>query len=148
MSESAANLFATFRLGDRLYGVDVAKVQEISNPMTFTRVPLSPPFVKGLINLRGQIATLVDLRKLFDLSDRLESESMFVFCQSNGLLIALQVDQVEDVMETAASDFEPAPEIIPTQLRKLMSGVYKSKSELMSILDIDSILKEFLNGNK
>ena len=146
--EPHQQLVSTFWLADRLYGVDVMHVQEISLPMAFTRVPLAPRFVRGLINLRGQIATLVDLRELFSLPELPNSQPMFVFCQSKGVLLALQVDQIGDVIETSAADFEPPPEVIPVGIRKLMGGVYKVKNELLSILKVEAILEELTHSTQ
>ena len=140
-------LFATFWLADRLYGIDVTQVQEITQPMTFTRVPLAPDFVRGLINLRGQIATLLDLRDLFQLSKKETEQPMFVFCQAGTNLLALKVDQIGDVIETSEENFELSPEVIPPQIRKLMSGVYKEKQQLISILKVESIAGELAGAS-
>ena len=106
--------FSTFLVADKMYGIEVMSVQEITRMMNVTKVPLAPNFVYGLINLRGQIATAVGLRELFELTDKNSiNEYMNVVCKSEGILLSLIVDQIGDVIEVNDSDFSPTPEIVP-----------------------------------
>lgn len=137
--------FCTFFVADRLYGIDVMSVQEITKLMNATKVPLAPSFVHGLINLRGQIATAIGLRELFDLSDPKKSqESMNVVCKGDGLLLSLLVDQIGDVIEVEESTFEATPETINPSVGRFMQGVYKISGNLLSIIDVKKII-EVLN---
>jgi purine-binding chemotaxis protein CheW len=139
-SHNEQKLFSTFIIVDRLYGIDVTRVQEVTKALPCTRVPGAPRYLKGLINLRGQIATAIDLRELFDLpSSTEEVEKMCVFCDLNGALIALIVDKIGDVMEVDSTSYEETPDTIPEKVQKLMNGVYKIPNDLLSALDIDKI---------
>lgn len=133
--------YSTFKVAGRLYGIDVVKVQEVVKPMPMTIVPMAPDFVKGLINLRGQVATAIGLRELFNLPVEDASELMNVVCQFSGRLVSFLVDEIGDVIEVPKSDFEDTPKTIPQVVGKHMDGVYKVQNSLLSILNIDSIFK-------
>lgn len=133
--------FSTFFVSDRLYGIDVMSVQEITKMMNATKVPLAPTFVHGLINLRGQIATAVGLRELFDLKDcNRTSDPMNVVCKGEGMLLSLLVDQIGDVIEVDDSNFEATPETIAPGVGRFMQGVYKIPGSLLSIIEVKKIV--------
>lgn len=133
--------FSTFLLANRLYGIEVTRVQEVVRPMTMTRIPLAERYVRGLINLRGQVATAIGLRELFDLEPELGRESMNVVCKCDGNLISLLVDEIGDVVEVPNESYESSPQTIPDSVRRFMSGVYKVDGPLLSIVDVDQIAK-------
>ena len=87
--------FSTFYIADRLYGIDVTQVQEIVKPMAMTKIPLSPDYVRGLINLRGQVATAIGLRELFGISEAPPEFFMNVVCRLDGSLMSFHVDKIE-----------------------------------------------------
>lgn len=133
--------FSTFYVANRLYGIDVMSVQEITKKMNATKVPLAPDFVHGLINLRGQISTAVGLRELFLLKDtNLIEDSMNVVCKGEGMLLSLVVDQIGDVIEVDDQLYEQTPETINPDVGRFMSGVYKVPGNLLSILEIKKII--------
>jgi purine-binding chemotaxis protein CheW len=131
--------FSTFYLGENLYGIDVMKVQEVTRSLPRTRVPLAPGYVHGLINLRGQIATAVGLRELFEFSDAPPESPMNVVCRSGELLLAFLVDRVGDVMEVEDATFEQAPDTVPGDIRRFMEGVYKIPGNLLSVIEVERI---------
>jgi purine-binding chemotaxis protein CheW len=135
--------FSTFHIGNNLYGIDVMKVQEVTRSLPRTRVPLAPGYVHGLINLRGQIATAVGLRELFELSDAPPEAPMNVVCRSGELLLAFLVDRVGDVMEVEDAAFEEAPDTVPGNIRRFMEGVYKIPGSLLSVIEVERI-SEFI----
>lgn len=141
-----AKQFSTFYVADRLYGIDVMKVQEITKELPMTRVPLAPEYVHGLINLRGQIATAIGLREMFKLKEEKVDARMNVICQIDGVLLAFLVDRIGDVMEVEDRQFEHPPQTVPSDIRRYMNGIYKTPETLLSILDIErvseSIMKE------
>jgi purine-binding chemotaxis protein CheW len=137
--------YSTFYVSGRLYGIDVMRVQEITPPLPMTVVPLAASYIRGLINLRGQIATAVGLRELFDLKDSTEATQMNVVCNAGGNLFSLLIDKVGDVMEVEENSFESPPETIPDSVRKYMSGVYKISGALLSILEIEKIAEKLNN---
>ena len=143
-SASITRQFATFYVADRLYGIDVTQVQEIANPLPLPPVRLSPTYVAGLINLRGQIATAIGLRELFGLPADAGTDKMSVVCRLDGALVSLLVDQIGDVMELPDSAYEPSPETLPEATRRFMHGVYKTPQSILSVLDINH-LTQFLS---
>lgn len=140
----SSSQFSTFYVSNRLYGIDVTRVQEVVRPMSMTPVPLAPDYVTGLINLRGQVATAIGLRQLFGLRDLPPESFMNVVCKVDGALVSLQADEIGDVIEVAVKDFEPTPQTVSAEIRRFMSGVYKISGALLSIIDIERINK-FLN---
>jgi purine-binding chemotaxis protein CheW len=142
-NENASKQFATFYLGDRLYGIDVMQVQEVTQALAVTPIRLAPPYVKGLINLRGQIATAIGLRELFALPSISESQSSAsVVCRVEGNLLSLLVDRIGDVMEVQESSFEPTPDIIDSSVSNFMKGVYKTEGPILSVIEIDFLSRE------
>lgn len=136
--------FSTFMINDSLYGIDVMSVQEVTKAANMTRVPLAQNFVRGLINLRGQIATAISLKDLFKIEKGESKESMNVVCNINGLLLSFLVDQIEDVIEIEEESFEPPLDTIPDSVKKFMTGVYKIPGRLLIVVDVNKISKELL----
>jgi purine-binding chemotaxis protein CheW len=130
--------FATFYLDDLFFGVEVKKVQEVIRFQEMTRVPLAPPVVQGLINLRGQIVTAVDLRRRLSLPPRgADQLPMNVVVRTPDGAVSLLVDEIGDVLEVSADAFEPPPETISGIARELILGVYKLKDALLLVLDTE-----------
>ncbi len=135
--------YTTFSLGEYHYAIDVMKVQEVTNEMQITRIPLAPNYVKGLINLRGQIATAVGLNELFDVEQKKDrTQTMTVVCKVEGQLISLIVDSIGEVIELVEKNFESTPDTIKGQIKKFMSGVYKTEDKILSIIDLDKLTFE------
>lgn len=126
----------TFFLDDQMYGIDVRSVQEVIRFQEMTEVPLAPESVVGLINLRGQIVTAIDLRKRLRLpprsSDRLP---MNVVIHGEGGAISLLVDRIGDVHPIVPENFERTPDTMPANARELILGAYKLKDRLLLLLD-------------
>jgi purine-binding chemotaxis protein CheW len=140
--DQGTELLTTFYIGSECYGVEVLKVQEVTGTPVIVPVPLAPVFVRGLINLRGQLATALGLRELFGENLSGKKEEMSVVCRLEGNLVSLIVDQIGDVVEIEAKHFEPTPANIPPLLRKFIKGIYKLDGTLLSILDLEKISKE------
>lgn len=136
--------FSTFYIAERLYGIEVTKVQEIVKPMEMTEVPLAPAHISGLINLRGQVATAIGIRQLFGSEQGADDDLMNVVCNMDSHLISLQVDKIGDVVEVDDAAFEPTPQTVPENTRRFLDGVYKTGDKILSIIDIDKIAR-FLN---
>ncbi len=143
----------TFYIGADLYGIDVSWVQEVTGNLPIIPVPLSPPFVRGLINLRGQIATAIGLKQLFGLSGEKRHSNeihgeMSVVCKFEGNLVSLLVDSIGDVMEVSEDSFELSPKTVPHAVRRFLAGVYKTETELLSLVEISKVSAEISNvGN-
>lgn len=141
MSNERPNQLCTFFVDDLLVGVDVTRVQEVICNQHLTSVPLAPPGVAGLINLRGQIVTALDLRWQVGLGARkLGAGSVNVVLRQDRGVVSVVVDEVGDVVDVEDSQFEQAPATLPARLRALMRGVYKLKTGLLVHLDADLML--------
>jgi len=128
----------TFTLDGHLYGVDVAAVQEVLRGQTRTRIPLSPVTLAGLINLRGQVLSAIELRALLDLPDRADgTEPMLVVIRVAGEPVALMVDTIGSVVDVDADQFEPPPDTLAGVSRDLLLGAYKLEDQLLLALDVD-----------
>jgi len=128
--------FSTFLVDQLLFGVEVEKVQEVIRYQEMTRVPLAPPVVKGLINLRGQIVTAVDLRRRLGLRERAATDlPMNVVVRQDDGAVSLLVDEIGDVLEVEEESFELPPETLDGKARELIRGVYKLNDRLMHVLN-------------
>lgn len=146
--EKASTKYTTFLIGDCLYGIDVMCVQEAVKSMPITKVPLAPPQVIGLINLRGQVATAIGLREIFKMKPNPSQDMMNVVCTAENMLLSLIVDEVGDVIEVDLADYETVPSTIVEETRRFLSGVYKTKSQLLSVIDLSEICKHLAQSSK
>lgn len=134
---------ATFYVGDSLCGMDILKVQEINKLLEMTEVPLAPEYVKGILNLRGQIVTVIDLGSKLKLSDtETNGETRNIIVNSNGEYIGLLVDRIGDVERTDEDNIEPPPANIGGVQGRYFEGVFKKENSLIGILNIEEILKD------
>ena len=134
--------FCTFQVGDLYMGIDVLQVQEVIRRQEMTRVPLAAPAISGLINLRGQIVTAIDLRRRLRLAQRPEgSQPVNVVIGTSDGAVSLLVDEIGDVIEPAADSFEPTSEAMHQAAQGMIRGVYKLSDRLMLILDVDRAIR-------
>lgn len=133
----AQNLqFCTFYIEKLLFGIPLTDVQEVMRHHDVTRVPLSPVVVTGLINLRGQIVTAMDLRHQLDFPPFADgTDPMNVVVRNDEGAVSLLVDEIGDVVEVNEDAFEPPPETLQGKVRSTILGVYKLKDRLMHVLD-------------
>ncbi|HEV3436910.1 MAG TPA: chemotaxis protein CheW [Gemmata sp.] len=130
--------FCTFFLDGQYFGIDVLKVQEIIRFQEMTRVPLAPPVVRGLINLRGQIVTAIELRRRLDLPDRPADQlPVNVVIQTDDGAVSLLVDEIGDVLQVPQAAFERPPVTLRGTARDLIRGAYKLEDRLLLILDTE-----------
>ena len=130
--------FCTFYLDKLLFGVQLEKVQEVIRFLEITQIPLAPRVVSGLMNLRGQIVTGVDLRRRLDLSDRPEGTSpMNVVIRTSDGAVSMQVDEIGDVVEVTEESFERPPETLQGKVREVILGVHKLEKTLMHVLNTE-----------
>jgi purine-binding chemotaxis protein CheW len=129
--------FCTFYLNKLLFGVELQGVQEVIRNVNVTPVPLAPGAVSGLVNLRGQIITAVDLRRQLEFEPRpADSKPMNVVVRSEDGAVSLMVDSIGDVIEVQESSFEVPPETLQGKVRSMILGVHKLDGRLMHVLDI------------
>jgi purine-binding chemotaxis protein CheW len=130
--------FCTFYLDKLLFGVELKGVQEVIRSLEMTKVPLAPDVVSGLINLRGQIVTAVNLRRRLELEPAPAGTlAMNVVVRSADGAVSLLVDEIGDVVEVEESSFEAPPETLRGSVRTMILGVHKLDERLMHVLDIE-----------
>jgi purine-binding chemotaxis protein CheW len=129
---------ATFTLAEHLFGVEVSRVQEVLRYQPSTKVHLAPNAIGGLMNLRGQVVTSVDLRRRLSLAPRAEdAEPMNVVVRVDGEVVSLLVDAIGDVVSVSQDVFETPPSTLSARERELITGAYKLQDHLLLALDID-----------
>ncbi len=133
--------YCTFIVDDLFFGVEVLRVQEVLKYQSMTSIPLAPKTIEGLINLRGQIVTAIDLRSRLELQDREEGqEPMNVVIKTEEGAVSLLVDEIGDVLELAEDTLEPPPPTIHGVARDLVIGVHKLQDQLVLILDTEKVI--------
>jgi purine-binding chemotaxis protein CheW len=140
MDESApVARFATFLVDGLLFGVDVADVQEVLRPQAMTRVPLAPAVISGLINLRGQLVTALDMRQRLKLAAwPAGATPMNIVVRADDEPLSLLVDEIGEVIDVDAESFESPPNNLDARVKCLITGVYKLKDRLMLVLDTNA----------
>ncbi len=132
-----------FDLSTEAYGVDIGTVREIIRLQDITRVPRSPEFVEGVINLRGKVIPVVDLRKRFGLPAEVESkENRIVVVDIGAQDIGVIVDAVTEVLRIATESVEPPASVITTADSEYLLGIAKLDSRLIILLDLEQVLTE------
>jgi purine-binding chemotaxis protein CheW len=134
----ASAQLATFWLDGDLFGVEVEHVQEVLRSQGITRVPLAPPAVAGLINLRGQVVTAIELRERLGRGPRPEGqEAVVIVVRLHGEAVSLLVDSIADVVDVNVRDFESPPDTLDGAGRELIRGAYKLDGQLLLALDVN-----------
>ena len=128
--------YCTFTLDGLLFGVEVSTVQEVIRFQEMTEIPLAHRVVRGLINLRGQIVTALDLRRRLDLNERPAGQNpMNIVVRTEDGAVSFLVDEIGDVVEVDASSFEAPPETLRGNARTIILGAYKLQNRLLLALD-------------
>ncbi|PWJ55655.1 purine-binding chemotaxis protein CheW [Quadrisphaera granulorum] len=134
---AAAARLLTFELAGGLYGLEVEHVQEVLRAQKVTRVPLHGAAIAGLINLRGEVVTAIDLRARLSLAPRPEGQdAVNIVVRLHGESISLLVDSIADVVELDDRSFEPVPDTLDGDVRELLRGAYKTEGRLLLALDV------------
>jgi purine-binding chemotaxis protein CheW len=137
----ASQQFSTFSVADHFFGIEVVSVQEVIRHQEMTPVPLAPPEISGLINLRGQIVTAIDLRRRLALPDRDAGRlPMNVVVRTDDASVSLLVDEIGDVLEVDEDTFERPPETLEGVARSLIRGAYKLEGRLLLVLDTERVM--------
>jgi purine-binding chemotaxis protein CheW len=133
---SNSRQYCTFYLEDYFFGIELSDVQEVLSHLELTAVPLAPHAVCGLMNLRGQIVMVVDLRRQLGLPERpAKKQAMNVIVRTGEDAVSLLVDEIGDVVEASDESFEPPPETLRGTVRSVIRGVHKLEKQLMHVLD-------------
>ena len=134
--------FATFSVADMFCGIDVGQVQEVLKYQEMTPVPLAPDVIQGLINLRGQIVTAVDLRRRFRLPERdADRKPMNMVLRCDGGAVSLLVDEIGDVIEVDGCEHEPPPSTMDPFHRDVVEAVFKLDGKLLLALDTAKVMQ-------
>jgi purine-binding chemotaxis protein CheW len=142
LSESHETLqLVSFQLDNELFGIEITKVREINLITEITRIPQSPCYMKGLINLRSTVIPVIDLRSLFGLQEGdLTDESRIMVLQACGKTVGIVVDAVSEVLRVKHDQIAPPPPTVASLGHKYLTGIVKLEKELLILLDIDKIL--------
>ncbi len=134
----------SFRLGEEEYGIDILHVQEINRIMEITHVPKCAYFVEGVVNLRGKVIPVLDLRKRFGLPVKEnDKETRIIVVEIAGKTIGLIVDSVDEVLRLPVSTIDPTPPMVSTSIdAQCINGVGKLEDRLIIIIDIEKFLTE------
>jgi purine-binding chemotaxis protein CheW len=132
--------FLTFYLGGEEYGVEILRVQEIIGLLPITRVPRTPEFIRGVVNLRGKVIPIVDMRVKFGLPQEEKPETCIIVVAIAGVHIGVVVDRVSEVADIASADVEPAPDFGASVETEYLLGIGKAQGRVRLLLDIEKVL--------
>ena len=131
----------TFSIGEEEFGVDILKVQEIIRTMEITKVPRAQNFVEGVINLRGKVIPIIDMRRRFGLESKAHDQhTRIIVIEINNMIVGFVVDSVSEVLRIPASTVEPPPPVVAGLESEYISGVGKLHDRLLILLDLDKLL--------
>ena len=143
-NDNAADLmteYVTVTIGDHMFGLPIFRVQDVFVPDRLTRVPLAPPEVAGILNLRGRVVTAIEMRARLDLPARAAgSPVMAIGIEMKGESYGLLVDAVGEVMQLRNAACEAKPANLDPRLSRLAAGIYRLERQLMVVLDVDRVL--------
>ncbi len=130
----------TFKLGSEEFAVDILKVQEINKMMNITKIPNAPAFIEGVINLRGKIIPIVDLRKRLGFKDQdYDKSTRIIVVELDGLVLGFIVDSVSEVLRIPENTIEPPPTMIAGIESEYIEGVGKVDDRLLILLELKKI---------
>ena len=142
--DNAADLvteYVTMTIGDHMFGLPIFRVQDVFVPARVTRVPLAPPEVAGILNLRGRVVTAIDMRSRLDLGARAPgTQVMAIGIELKGEFYGLLVDSVGEVLQLRNAACEANPANLDVGLSRVAAGIYRLEGQLMVVLDVDRVL--------
>ncbi len=148
--ESQFNRWVTYRLADEIYGINVMQVQEVLRMSEIAPVPGAPSCVLGIINLRGNVVTVVDARELFGLSrSDATDQTRIMIVEINKLSVGLLVDGVAEVVNIQNSDIDAAPNIGTDENARYIQGVCSKNNEILILVDLNRLMgpdAQFIQG--
>jgi len=131
----------SFNIGSEEFGVDILKVQEINRMVEITKVPQAPFYVEGVINLRGKVIPIIDLRKRFNLEVKeYDKNTRIVVVDIGGTIMGMVVDSVSEVLRLPSNTIEPPPEIVASINSEYIKGVAKLEDRLLIFLDLSKVI--------
>ena len=138
---SDGHQFLTFFLGDEVYGIEILRVQEIKGYTAVTHIPNTPEFIKGVLNLRGTIVPIIDLRLKFRMdSKEYDKTTVIIVVELSNRVMGIVVDAVSEVLSIPEKDVQPTPQFGSTVDVSFINGIGKSGEKLVTLLDIDRVM--------
>ena len=131
-----------FKLDNELYGLDINKVQGIEKEQQVVRVPNSASYIKGIMNLRGEVIPVYSLRKKFGMNDKTNTDIQYIIVRANGTLLALEVDTVDEIHNVDSEDVHTVPFIINSPDTRCFDRVLRTQRGLIITIDIDKLLSD------
>ena len=132
---------ACFRIGSELYALDIMRIKEIIRPQKLTPIPKAPSFIEGVINLRGVVIPVADLRKRFDQPiSEANRKNRIIVCSLTGRIIGLMVDEVTEVKRFGRQEIAPAPQFIDGPEANYFLGVARRDEDLIMLIDLEKVL--------
>ncbi len=145
LQEKSQQMFrwVTFRLAEETYGINVMQVQEVLRMTDVAPVPGAPHYVMGIINLRGNVVTVLDTRKLLDLSaGDITDSSRIMIIESGKVTVGLLVDSVAEVVNIASGDIDPPPSVGNDEGSRYIQGIYSSEQQILILIDLNKLIAE------
>ena len=137
------NQFVTFTLAEEEYGVDILRVQEIIGYKGFTKIPRVADFIKGVLNLRGTVVPVVDLRRKFAMDEKdYDKFTVIMIVEVAGRVIGIIVDAVSDVVSLDSDDIQPTPRFSEKIRTEFIKGMGRKEDKFIILLDIDKVLSD------
>jgi purine-binding chemotaxis protein CheW len=140
MNESVIE-YVTAMIGGQLFGLPISRVQDVFKPEGLTRVPLAAPEIAGLLNLRGRIVTVVDMRRRLDFDALERGAPLAVGIEHRGEFYGLLIDEIGEVLKLSAASREDNPVNLDPRLARVSAGVHRLDGRLVVILDVDRVLE-------
>ncbi len=141
MSDKDILHLVSFDVGGELFCAPITKIQEIIRCVNVVKIPNAPDFIEGIINLRGKVIAVIDLKKRFNMPEaEKHGQSRIVVVEMGGARVGLAVDSVEKVIKVEDAEFEKTPAIVSGVNRKFIQGVVKQKGTMLIVLDLDGVL--------
>lgn len=139
--------WVTFRLAEEIYGINVMQVQEVLRMTDVAPVPGAPHFVMGIINLRGNMVTVLDTRKLLDLATSdITDSSRIMIIESGKVTVGLLVDSVAEVVNISAADIDPPPAVGNEEGSRYIQGIYSTDEQILILIDLHKLINEDSRG--
>jgi purine-binding chemotaxis protein CheW len=140
-SDRTLNEYVTATIGSQLFGMPILRVQDVFVPERVTKVPLALPEIAGVLNLRGRIVTLIDLRRRLGIDGNAQGTTMAIGVESRGESYGLLIDAIGEVLKLDDATREPNPLNLDPMLVRMSMGIHRLDGQLLMILDVDRVLE-------
>lgn len=137
----ATRQLVIFSVNNEEFGIDISQVNIIERPMDIYKIPNTPDYVRGLVNLRGKVHTVFDLRKRFNLSPKeFDENTKIIMANANSTVVGIVVDEVREITKVEDEDIEAVPQALTDMKSKFLNGIAKIGERVILLLDLDAVL--------